>query len=121
MDYEMASYFILQYVLTFIVFSVFEILYFRKSIWIKMLPLLLLVTILLITFPLFNIYLILFTIPTIESCLIVTIIAVAAECFLLINDNKKGSREWRNLLFIGFSLLFLYVLLRAFLWVKMFT
>lgn len=120
MDYEMASFYTIQYILTFILFSIFQISVFKKSLWIKMSPLLLLMSILLISFPIFKLYLILFTAPTVESCLIITIVAILTELFIVMHNHKKGSKGWRNLLFIVFLLLFLYVSLRSFLWTKMF-
>lgn len=120
MDYEMASFYTIQYILTFILFSIFQISVFKKSVWIKMSPLLLIMLILLISFPIFKLYLILFTAPTVESCLIITIVAILTELFIVMHNHKTGSKGWRNLLFIVFLLLFLYVSLRSFLWTKMF-
>lgn len=123
MDYEMASFFIFQFVGGFVVFAAIQTLFFfgRKSIFIKMLPLLSLISILAITIPVFGLYLILFTIPVIESCIIVSIAAVLAEYFVTIHDEEKGRKKRKRLLLLGLSLLLFYVLLRSFLWVKTFS
>lgn len=115
----MASFYTIQYILTFILFGIFQLSVFKKSIWLKLTPVLLLISILLMSFPIFKLYLILFIAPTIESCLIITIVAILVELFIVMHSHKK-SKEWRNLLCILFFLMVLYVSLRSFLWTKMF-